>query len=202
MFFPPELFAPIHEIRPYLFLGDATSVQSTVLSERGICFIVNAASDDDTTAIPHCEYLNIPAQDNCYDLSQHFASVVSFIERARSVGSAVLVHCVGGVSRSATLVIAYLMWADYSLIGSQSTMNRSLDEVQRIRCQVCPNHHFINQLLKWQELLHSDYQNSLLSAQSSHQSPSSPSLSSSIIKNAPSSYVYYVLFGNVVFQTK
>ena len=44
-----------------------------------------------------------------YNLSQHFEDTWTFLEEARGQGAKVLVHCVAGVSRSATVVIAYLM---------------------------------------------------------------------------------------------
>jgi dual specificity phosphatase 12 len=46
------------------------------------------------------------------DILQHFTDCISFIEAALrdpSGKNAVLVHCFYGVSRSATVVIAYLM---------------------------------------------------------------------------------------------
>lgn len=43
------------------------------------------------------------------DIKEHFERAYDVIEKARAAGTAVLVHCSRGVSRSASLVIAYLM---------------------------------------------------------------------------------------------
>ena len=43
------------------------------------------------------------------NLFSHFPSCISFIESAAKSGGNVLVHCYAGVSRSSTIVIAYLM---------------------------------------------------------------------------------------------
>jgi len=43
------------------------------------------------------------------DIKEHFDSSFDFIEKARGLGEAVFVHCSRGVSRSASLVLAYLM---------------------------------------------------------------------------------------------
>ena len=42
-------------------------------------------------------------------IDEHFQSAIDFIQNARDKGGRVLVHCHMGISRSATLVIAYLM---------------------------------------------------------------------------------------------
>uniref|UniRef100_A0A7S0NYT0 protein-tyrosine-phosphatase n=2 Tax=Calcidiscus leptoporus TaxID=127549 RepID=A0A7S0NYT0_9EUKA len=46
------------------------------------------------------------------DIKEHFEKAHEAIERARAAGEAVFVHCSRGVSRSASLVIAYLMRRD------------------------------------------------------------------------------------------
>lgn len=51
---------------------------------------------------------------NVYDmpfvnLSKHFQECIDFIKDALDNGGAVLVHCFAGVSRSATIILAYLM---------------------------------------------------------------------------------------------
>lgn len=43
------------------------------------------------------------------NLSKYFESCIRFIKTAIKHGGGCLVHCYGGVSRSATIVIAYLM---------------------------------------------------------------------------------------------
>jgi dual specificity MAP kinase phosphatase len=57
--------------------------------------------------IKHYHY--IPAEDHeDYDISQFFATTFDFIEKARRETN-VLVHCMAGISRSATVTAAYLM---------------------------------------------------------------------------------------------
>lgn len=71
-------------------------------------------------------YLYIPADDiEHFDLYQYFEKAANFIDR-NLPHTNVLVHCLAGVSRSVTLVIAFLMkrlklnFADaYSIIKSR-----------------------------------------------------------------------------------
>lgn len=42
-------------------------------------------------------------------LIRHFPASIAFIKGAIERGTGILVHCYAGVSRSATIVIAYLM---------------------------------------------------------------------------------------------
>jgi atypical dual specificity phosphatase len=54
-------------------------------------------------------YLYVPGEDHPnYDLSAHFDSSLSFIESSLERTN-ILVHCMAGISRSVTLVLAYLM---------------------------------------------------------------------------------------------
>lgn len=57
------------------------------------------------------EYLTLRLLDTpSEDMLSVFYDVFDFIENARAAGGKVFVHCSQGVSRSAALVIAYIMW--------------------------------------------------------------------------------------------
>ncbi|CAD8140718.1 unnamed protein product [Paramecium pentaurelia] len=80
------------------------------------------------------------------NISRHFEICFDFIEKGRSVGN-VLVHCMAGISRSATIVAAYLM-KKHSISSKEA-----LQQLQRKRWQVYPNEGFIKQLLQYNEEL-------------------------------------------------
>ena len=64
--------------------------------------------------------LHIKVEDtDATDLSIHFLEIAEFIHRARMEGGCCYVHCVAGVSRSSTAVLAYLM-AHLSLTYKQA----------------------------------------------------------------------------------
>ena len=77
------------------------------------------------------------------DIKEHFAAAHAAIEAARADGAAVLVHCSRGVSRSASLCIAYLMkregWA----------AAKALEHVRARRPIVLPNEGFEKCLAEW-----------------------------------------------------
>ena len=56
------------------------------------------------------KYKVIPAMDVPWEnLTKYFASASKFIKNALAMGGTVFVHCYAGVSRGASIVIAYLM---------------------------------------------------------------------------------------------
>lgn len=44
-----------------------------------------------------------------FDMTKHFNAGIEFIQANRKKGNNILVHCHAGISRSSTMVIAYLM---------------------------------------------------------------------------------------------
>lgn len=80
-------------------------------SGHGIGAVLTAAKDiklsHPKSSIPH--YLYIPGVDHeRFDLSQYFDEAIQFIDRSLK-DTNILVHCMAGVSRSVTFVLAYLM---------------------------------------------------------------------------------------------
>ncbi|ESO04773.1 hypothetical protein HELRODRAFT_78741, partial [Helobdella robusta] len=94
--------------------------------------------------------LKIPIKDsNFYDIASQFEGAFSFIDNALLGDSknAVLVHCYYGVSRSSTIVIAYLMYRE----------GLSLDDAYRylrhVRPKIRPNDGFMKQLQSYDKQL-------------------------------------------------
>uniref|UniRef100_A0A803KA67 Dual specificity phosphatase 13 n=1 Tax=Xenopus tropicalis TaxID=8364 RepID=A0A803KA67_XENTR len=127
----------------------ATANNRYELWKMGITHILNAAhgnrfcegnSDFYSASIA---YHGVPAYDvPDFDMSKYFNSASAFIHQALNTsGARLLVHCVVGISRSATLVLAYLM------IYHQMTLTQAIQRVQENRW-VSPNPGFLRQLLK------------------------------------------------------
>jgi protein-tyrosine phosphatase len=90
------------------------------------------------------KYLVINALDNeNNDLSDNFKSSNEFIENALDNNGKVLIHCMAGRSRSATILIAYLI----DILGMD--VDNILLAVQNKRKIVQPNSAFMKQLRKY-----------------------------------------------------
>ncbi|XP_058507558.1 dual specificity protein phosphatase 13A family protein [Solea solea] len=136
------------EVWPNLYLGDMfMSHDKLGLWQLGITHVLNAShgklcckgSDDfyGTTV----KYYGVPANDlPTFDISPFFNPAAEFIHQALTSGGKVLVHCAVGVSRSAALVLAYLM------INHHLTLLTSVRCVQQKRW-IFPNRGFLRQLI-------------------------------------------------------
>jgi hypothetical protein len=92
--------------------------------------------------IPGVGYLVVPAEDRPdFDLRQFFIPCVRFIRAAVAADERVLVHCHAGVSRSATIVLLYLM------LDRGHTLVEALLHLRGVRPQVRPNQGFLRHLV-------------------------------------------------------
>jgi len=128
-----------------LFLGNLVAARSSrTLSERHITHIVSVCTEPIPADLPAggISQLRIPVLDMDYaDLLIHFPSTCRFIQKALDDGGVVLVHCTQGLSRSAAVVAAYLMWS------RRMNSTEAQDVVRRAREQVWINPGFQEQLI-------------------------------------------------------
>eukprot|EP00064_Thunnus_orientalis_P020761 superscaffoldBa00005895_g20909 len=115
------------------------------LAKLGITHILNCAQSKwrggaEYYAGMSITYHGIEAHDSpTFDMSVNFYPAAEFIHKALTSGGKVLVHCTVGVSRSATLVLAYLM------IRQNLTLVEAIKTVKDHR-GVIPNRGFLRQL--------------------------------------------------------
>lgn len=143
------------QILNYLFLaGEKVAGSRAVLNKYNIKCIVNAAIECENSFPNDFSYLRLELYDSCNQkcLFELFDKAIDFIHKARDLNQNVLVHCRAGQSRSATIVVAYLM----------KTLNfdlaRAYSYVQRRRPAISPNLGFMGQLTLLDKELHQQQQ--------------------------------------------
>eukprot|EP01084_Bolivina_argentea_P139105 244744_1 len=163
----------------YLYLGGASHASNyQIFQDLNITHCVNVTTHvkchfKDKT--PKIKYLNIKIDDMYYEkIDKYFETAHRFINNAlydidsefidtnpfameqndialkRIKDRVVLVHCQGGVSRSASIVISYLMKT------KNMKMMDAMDYVSDRRSVICPNHGFRKQLKQYETQLFGD----------------------------------------------
>ncbi|KAH9478381.1 Dual specificity protein phosphatase MPK-4 [Psilocybe cubensis] len=133
------------EIIPGLWIGDlASALDVEELKSHSIFSILSAMRGRVTiheTFIRHQIKLDDTEDE---DILTHFLPSINFIQEELDKGRGVLVHCQAGISRSSTIVAAYLMYSQ------KIDPNAALALIKQKRPNVEPNQGFLYQL----ELFH------------------------------------------------
>ncbi|XP_028311616.1 tyrosine-protein phosphatase vhp-1 [Gouania willdenowi] len=136
-------------ILPQLYLGAERDVTQEQLTSLGISYVVNVSRCSlQPTFLPDSRYLRIPIDDSLWaDLLPWIPQALRFIDAALSSGASVLVHCAAGISRSAALAVAYIM---YHL---EMDLDHAYRFVKERRPSISPNFNFLGQLQHFQGTL-------------------------------------------------
>ncbi|XP_055376796.1 dual specificity protein phosphatase 18-like [Condylostylus longicornis] len=143
-------FPGISEILPTLYLCGAGVAIPSIMEKLDIKCVVNVAPELPDTPLPNNKpvYLRVNVYDRRdADLKTYFDEVADLIEEVRQTNGKSLVHCVAGVSRSASLCIAYL------IKHMKMSLRDAYLHVKNARPQIRPNLGFFQQLLEYEEEL-------------------------------------------------
>lgn len=135
----------LSSVTPSIFVsGSAPARDYTRLLAAGVTHIINCCEHRVSSDISRFHILDLRLNDSSSsDIAMYIYTAIDFIESAIASKGKVLVHCLKGISRSASLVIAYLMWK------RDMGVRQALAFVQRARPSVNPNGDFLVQLRHW-----------------------------------------------------
>ena len=138
-------FERIDKITDKIFLGDLTyACKIETLKNKKISSIISLCgklspkySNTFNQKIIYIE--DLPSE----NIIQYFKECIEFIEKNKTI----YIHCLCGISRSPTIVIAYLMWKKHSSYFD------TFQFVKKIRNSINPNGGFTQQLKIFDKLL-------------------------------------------------
>jgi len=131
---------------PGVFLGNASDAMDfDFLTKNNVMYVLNLTCHCPNHFVQDSRFhfKQIRIEDSCREnITDIIAEAIEFIDSARENQSSVLVHCQGGVSRSPTVVIAYLMHL------KKLSLTEAYQYVKEKRACIAPNLNFMGQLLQ------------------------------------------------------
>jgi protein-tyrosine phosphatase len=135
----------IDQITDKIFLGNwEGGREKNYLKEKGITHILVCGYFMHEFFPEEFAYKTLELEDfELEDISKYFKDCIEFIEKADKI----FVHCRAGISRSSSMVIAYIMWKEKLGFEEAKKFVRSK------RCCIWPNEGFEKQLREFAEQL-------------------------------------------------
>ena len=94
--------------------------------------------------LPALHTVKLPLEDSqTEDMFSHLPQLTRIIRQEAESGGRVLVHCVAGVSRSVSVVLAYL-------VTFYCDLSTACRHVRTVRPWARPNNNFMQQLVQWE----------------------------------------------------
>ncbi|CAI4230190.1 unnamed protein product [Auanema sp. JU1783] len=139
------VFGQISEINDHLFLSGAGVLKPEKIRMKKITFVVNATTEEPNAYIQGVDYLKIRVDDHpSARLGDYFDQVADKIKNIKERGGKTLVHCMAGVSRSASLVMVYLVKHE------KMSLRQAYHYVKSARPVIRPNVGFWKQMVDYE----------------------------------------------------
>ncbi|CAG9333193.1 unnamed protein product [Blepharisma stoltei] len=142
----------IDEIDKGLFLGNLKAASNlNLLAKHKITHVVVCGNGLEKYFPANFSYCQINIEDVIdADIATHFPETSNFIDTALKNKGRVFVHCVMGISRSPTIIIAYLMK------HRKMKLHKAIQKVKKKRFVVNPNIGFLLQLKQFEKTIETD----------------------------------------------
>ncbi len=141
--YPP--YCSVDQIVPGLFLCGFAGTTKERLQSAKISLLLNVTWELGLLRVTGLRSFRVPVDDSPEEtIGRYFNDVADLLEANRRAGGRSLVHCLAGVSRSATLVLAYLL--KYTTLS----LHQAFVHLHSIRPCVRPNIGFFRQLIEWE----------------------------------------------------
>lgn len=141
--YPP--YCTVDRIVPGLYLCGFSGTTKEMLQKTKINLLINVTWELPLLKIHGLTSYRVPIDDSPEEnIGRYFDAVTDLLEANRRSGHRSLVHCLAGVSRSATFVLAYLL--KYTTLN----LHQAFVHLHSIRPCVRPNMGFFRQLIEWE----------------------------------------------------
>ncbi|GFW35887.1 dual specificity protein phosphatase 14 [Trichonephila clavipes] len=145
------MLSELNEVTDHLFIASARSVTDAAIQQKGITCVINCSMTTPTYCTSNIKYIPIMVEDNeKSDIRRYFEEVLNIIKEEYEEGGKTLVYCVAGISRSATLCIAYLMK------HNNMTLRNAFRHLKSRRRIIRPNNGFFRQLIDFERSLYNE----------------------------------------------
>jgi atypical dual specificity phosphatase len=141
-------WAKLTPLTDFLYISGVIAVRPRIIVDLKISHIVNATFEVPSLLIPGVETRKLWLEDtNETKIFHHLDLIADLIDSVRSRNEKILIHCVAGVSRSATLCLAYLMKYE------GKSLREAYDFLASVRPMVRPNLGFWKALIDYEKAL-------------------------------------------------
>ncbi|KAH9527039.1 Dual specificity protein phosphatase 14 [Dermatophagoides farinae] len=128
-----------------IYQTGTTGLIIETMQESRIRMIINATYEMPLLKQSDIITFRVPVEDDCQEpIQQYFDDVADLMEAIRLRGHSSVIHCMAGVSRSATLILAYMV--KYTTF----TLYEAFLHIKSIRQPIRPNIGFIQQLIQYE----------------------------------------------------
>ena len=137
--------ASIDKVTENIYIGNAEGAYNLqMLKDRGITHVLTAGSNLEKKYPSQFIYCQLWISDfYTQDLFPYFREAIEFIDGSEKI----LVHCAAGISRSCSMVIAYLM------VKKEMSLEKAFELVKSKRKVANPNPGFLKQLNDLEKLI-------------------------------------------------